>query len=288
MRTPSERRTGAPRVVAGAEPLSSAAPGGPGSVAVLLCHGFTGSPYSVRLWARDLADAGLAVEAPRLPGHGTTWQDMATTTWWQWYAEVEAALARLVATGARVVVGGLSMGGGLALRLAADHPDDVAALVLVNPAVLLTDPRMAAVPVLRYLQPSRPGIGSDTANGADEGAYDRVPLAALASSLAGYAALRSELHRVVAPLTVLRSATDHVVPAASSSAVLAGVSSRDVREVVLTRSFHVATVDHDAPEVSRVTLAVVDEVRSTGPVGAGGAGREGRAGGPAVTEQAPR
>ncbi len=262
-----------PEVLPGAGSFS--APGreqGPGSVAVLLCHGFTGSPRSLRPWAQDLAAAGLTVELPRLPGHGTTWQDMATTTWAQWSAAVEAALAALVATGARVVVGGLSMGGGLALRLAADHPEDVAALVLVNPATLLTDPRAAAVPVLRRLRPSLPGIGSDTANGAPEGAYGHVPLAALASSLAGYAGLRADLHRVVAPLTVLRSATDHVVPAASTSVVLAGVSSRSVREVVLARSFHVATLDHDAPAITRATLEVVETVRASLPAAPQGTG----------------
>jgi carboxylesterase len=50
-----------------------------GRTGVLLCHGFTGSPQSLRPWAEYLADAGLSVSLPRLPGHGTTWQEMART-----------------------------------------------------------------------------------------------------------------------------------------------------------------------------------------------------------------
>lgn len=233
---------------------------GAAPTAVLACHGFTGSPFSMAPLARDLAAAGVRAVVPRLPGHGTTWQQMATTGWPHWCAEVERALGDLRADGSRVVVVGLSMGGALALHLAIERPDDVAALVLVNPAVLLTDPLLALLPVLARLRPSMPGVGSDTANGVDEHAYDHVPLTALASSLAGYARVRARLHEVVAPLVVLRSAVDHVVPAASSAAVLAGVSSTSVREVVLERSFHVATLDHDAARIAASALEVVSAV----------------------------
>lgn len=257
-------------------------PGGPQApvTAVLLCHGFTGSPQSVRPWAQDLAGAGLTVSVPRLPGHGTHWRDLAGTGWADWLAAVDAELSRLRARGERVVVGGLSMGGALALRLAADRPGDVAGLMLVNPAVALTDPRVRAVPVLRYLRPSVRGVGGDVREGTAELAYDRVPLHALHSSLRGYAALRRDLHRVTAPLVVLRSAVDHVVPAASSAAVLAGVSSTHVRERVLERSWHVATLDADAPVVTAETLDLLARLdgaaagpAAAGTVGTGGAAR---------------
>ncbi len=62
-----------------------------GATGVLLCHGFTGSPQSLRPWAEYLAGAGLSVSLPRLPGHGTTWQEMARTRWEDWFAEVDRA-----------------------------------------------------------------------------------------------------------------------------------------------------------------------------------------------------
>ena len=64
-------------VLPGAEPIDL--PGGP--VGVLLSHGFTGTTQSMRPWAEHLSAHGLSVVAPRLPGHGTRWQDMNDTGW---------------------------------------------------------------------------------------------------------------------------------------------------------------------------------------------------------------
>src|SRR3954447_26987973 len=88
------------------------------SVGVLLVHGFTGSPASMRPWAHALAGQGYAVEVPLLPGHGTRWQGLNEVSWTAWYAEAEAAFDRLRGACDAVVVAGLSMGGCLVLRLA--------------------------------------------------------------------------------------------------------------------------------------------------------------------------
>ena len=64
----------------GAEPYSHAG----GRVGALVLHGFTGQPLSVKPWGQHLAGAGLSVEVPRLPGHGTRWQDLNLTTWNDW------------------------------------------------------------------------------------------------------------------------------------------------------------------------------------------------------------
>src|SRR5487761_1724398 len=74
-------------VLPGAEPFEHDG----GRVGVLLCHGFTGSPQSMRPWAEYLAEAGLIVSLPRLPGHGTTWQEMNRTKSGDWYAEAARA-----------------------------------------------------------------------------------------------------------------------------------------------------------------------------------------------------
>ena len=72
----------------------------------LVLHGFTGSPVSMRPLAEALADAGFAVEMPRLPGHGTDAADLALTTWDDWLAEAERALATLQARVPERAVGG--------------------------------------------------------------------------------------------------------------------------------------------------------------------------------------
>jgi len=66
-----------------------------GPVAVLMIHGFNGSPASIKPWAQGLADLGFSVAAPCLPGHGTTWEDMNNTTWQQWYEEVDREFTKL-------------------------------------------------------------------------------------------------------------------------------------------------------------------------------------------------
>src|SRR5215813_2499219 len=95
------------------------------AVGVLLVHGFTGSPASLKPWARALADQGYAVEVPLLPGHGTRWQDLNQVAWTDWYAEAAAAFDRLRQTCEAVVVGALSMGGSVVLRLAEERGDEV-------------------------------------------------------------------------------------------------------------------------------------------------------------------
>ncbi|MCW2831783.1 MAG: esterase [Aeromicrobium sp.] len=228
----------------GAEPF--AADGG--RVGVLLSHGFTGSPASMTPWARHLAGLGHTVRVSLLPGHGTTWKDMNRTRWTDWYAELDRALSELVHACDRVVVAGLSMGGCLALRLAEQRPDDVAAVVLVNPAINLTRLDIKLVPALQWIVPSMPGIGNDIKKpGQDEIGYDRTPLKALASQLHLWRDVRANLADVTQPLLMFRSTHDHVVDGTSQTIIADGVSSTVKELVTLGDSFHVATLDHDAP-----------------------------------------
>ncbi len=221
-----------------------------GSVGGLVIHGFTGSPKSMRPWAEHLAEAGLTVRLPRLPGHGSTWQDMAVTTWDDWYGEVERSFAELSAACQQVFVMGLSMGGSLALRLAEQHGDAVAGLVLVNPAVHSENKAMALLPVLKHLVPSLKGIGNDIAMpGQDEGGYDRTPLKPLHSLTQAWEQIRADIEKVTQPILLFRSALDNVVEPSNASWLLGHVRSSDVEERVLAKSQHVATLDYDAAEI---------------------------------------
>src|ERR1700678_3289031 len=105
--------------MAGAEAFSAS--GGPEGALVL--HGFTGNPFSIKGVAAAIADAGLTVEAPRLPGHGTSVADMIGTGWSDWSAAVEDAYLELAARCENVAVVGLSMGGTLACWLGERHSE---------------------------------------------------------------------------------------------------------------------------------------------------------------------
>ena len=233
-------------------------------IGVLLCHGFTGSPASLRPWAEHLAGHGYAVSLPRLPGHGTTWQEMNRTGWADWYAEIVRAFEKLHANCDQVVVGGLSMGGGLALALAADRGPEVAGVVLVNAAVANSDRRLLLLPVMKRLLPSFPGLGNDIKKpGVDEHGYDRTPLLALASLVKAWRDVRRDLAQVSQPILMFRSAEDHVVDPSSARIIAARVSSRDVTERILENSYHVATLDHDAPQIFTESETFVRRVTGT-------------------------
>lgn len=218
---------------------------GNGRIGVLLCHGFTGSPASMRDWAEDLADAGYRVSLPRLPGHGTVWQEMALTSWQDWYDRVDAEYRALSSECDRVFVAGLSMGGALALRLAEQHPD-VAGLMLVNPAILHKSWKQSLVGVLKHFVKAVEGIGNDIAReGVDEGSYDWTPVASVHQMHKLWSDVRSCLDLVTCPLILFQSLSDHVVPGAPSEAILRNVSSTDVTHHLLENSYHVATLDYD-------------------------------------------
>jgi carboxylesterase len=234
-------------IMPGAEPFAAA--GGP--VGVVLSHGFTGTTQSLRPWAEQLAAAGFAVELPRLPGHGTRWQDLNDTRWPDWYAEVERAFDRLRQRCTEVFAGGLSMGGTLVLRLAEQRGDEVAGLVVVNPS--LGTERLDvkfALPVLHRLVPALKGIGSDIKRpGSTELAYPKTPLRAMHSLTQLWRVTRADLGRITAPVLMYRSAEDHVVEPLSGRLLTEGASAGLVEERVLTNSYHVATLDHDAPAI---------------------------------------
>lgn len=238
-------------ILPGAEPFSHDG----SNVGVLLCHGSTGTPQSMRPWGEYLAERGFTVRLPLLPGHGTTWQEMNRTGWEDWYSCVDAAFRELNETCDHVFVGGLSMGGTLALKLAQEHGPRVSGLMLVNPAVKLEEPLInrlliRLLPVLKHVVPSLSAFGNDVKKeGVTELAYTRNPLKALHSLLGAWHVVVRDLPEVTQPVLLLRSTQDHIVPASSSALILSKISSTDVTEILLEDSYHVATIDNDAPRI---------------------------------------
>ncbi len=246
-------------VLPGCEPWSS--PGG-GPHGVLVLHGFTGSPVSMRPLAEAFAAAGFAVEMPRLPGHGTHVDDMVLTSMDDWLAEAEAALGRLRGRcpEGRVVVAGLSMGGMLACSLGVAH-SDLAGVIAINAPMAVPEEMADAVrAMLDGGAATMDSIGGDIADPeADESAYDLTPLAPLVSLIEGGNELRTRLAEITMPVLVVTSRQDHVVNPADSD-LLAGAVSGPVERVWLERSYHVVTLDYDKAEVEAAAVAFAEKV----------------------------
>jgi carboxylesterase len=247
------------QVLEGAEPFTAA--GGPQGALVL--HGFTGSPQSMRGLAEALAAAGFTVELPRLPGHGTTVQDLATTTFDDWAAAAEAVYVDLAARCTSVVVVGLSMGGTLAAWLATRHPE-IAGLVEINGLVAPVDPalREGIEQVLAGGVAIIPGIGNDIADSSQtELAYSEVAVASLLSLLDAVEALTPDVPKISSPTLVIVSEQDHVVTPDTGDRFASAVTG-PVERMTLTRSFHVATLDFERADIEARVVEFARKVSS--------------------------
>ena len=249
-------------IMPGAEPFSHEG----GADGVLVLHGFTGNPQSMRPLAEAIAADGFTVELPLLPGHGTALEDMVPTRWEDWSGAAEAHFQALAARCDRLAVVGLSMGGALACWLAERH-QHLAGLALVNPLVSPPDEEFRAG--IRALidagTETIDGIGSDIKKeGSAEASYPGTPLAAVLSLFEGVDGVQAHLADIHCPTLLLTSREDHVVDHSSGAALEAGASG-PVERVWLEDSYHVATLDNDAPVIeARVGAFLASVLTSAG------------------------
>jgi len=219
-----------------------------GPTGVLLLHGFTGNPSSLRPLGEHLAARGHAVSCPRYPGHGTRWQELASTRWQDWESAAVRALEELSGRCEAVVACGLSVGGAMALHLSVRHREHLRGLVAINPYV--RNWRLAFAPLVRPFHASVRGVGDDIKKpGRTEVPYERIPVAALVQLNRFLRIVRSELPFMSLPLLVFHSSEDHVVPRGNAEFVLARVGAEQRELVFLPNSYHVATLDNDAETI---------------------------------------
>ena len=236
---------------------------GSGPVGALFCHGFTSSPQNMRLLADHLAERGIAVRAPLLPGHGTSWQDLGTVSATDWVQTVEDAFLALTAECEEVFLVALSFGAALALDIAARYPDRIAGIVTLAGFVASKDPRRFLSPVISRVLRSIPGAGNDIADPElKEIVYDKIPTKAAAQVLKQIKKARLALPAVTAPILIIHGRQDHTVPASNAQLIHDTVGSIDKELVWLERSYHVITLDYERQEVFDRTLRFITE-RST-------------------------
>jgi carboxylesterase len=212
-----------------------------------------------------LADAGFTVELPRLPGHGTSVDDLATTSFDDWAAAAERTYEQLAARCSRVMVAGLSMGATVAAWLTARHPE-IAGLVVINGAVAPLDQaiRDGLQAAIDGGVANIPGPGNDVAEpGQTELAYEEVSARSLLSLIDAVDALQDKLADIRCPSLVIVSEQDHVVPPASSATFAAAVGG-PVERMTLTRSYHVATLDYERAEIEARVVEFAARVTADG------------------------
>ncbi len=243
-------------LIPGAEPWFHE--GGP--VGVLVLHGFTGNPGSMRGMAEALATAGFTVDLPLLPGHGTTVEDLIETGFDDWSGHAEARYLALLDRCEQVVVVGLSMGGALTAWLGSEHPE-IAGLVCINAVVSVPEGMRAAVAEVLASGADRfEGIGSDIADpDVQESAYAETPLAPLLTLFDASDQLGDRISRITSPMLIVTSTQDHVVPPENSD-ILARDVSGPVERLTAERSYHVVTMDYDKDIVIQATVDFAGKV----------------------------
>ena len=227
---------------------------GGGAPAASLClHGLTGTPYEIRPLGEALAGRGIRAVGPALPGHNETPEALSRIAYTDWLAAARAKFCELRAEHAQVFLVGLSLGGLLALALAAE--EEVDGIVVVGTPLRLSLSLRLVMPLLRMIRPfHRKRWGSDIREAAARQChpgYAIMPMASVRQLQRLQRRVRGDLSRVTAPILVAHGARDATADPADARAILESVASRERELLMLPRSGHVVPVDHDGLRLSR-------------------------------------
>lgn len=256
-----------------------------GRTGVLLIHGLGGTPVEMKTVAKRLGDAGNTVQCCQLAGHCGTEDDLAATHWQDWYASAEAALAPLEKRCDTIVVGGLSMGGLLAAKLAAAQSQRVHGVVVLAPTLWYdgwTIPWYASLLKLLWPWISVPVIGrwrfaEREPYGIRDERVRKIILQAMQSgdsTLAGVFgtpahalrelwrltdALKPELPKVHQPALVIQARDDDVANLRNAQYLQRRMSGL-VETLVLDNSYHLVTVDQQRHLVNDRVVSFVASI----------------------------
>jgi carboxylesterase len=250
----ARRPLGPDGIIAGAQPFELDAPGGR---AVLLVHGGGDTPQTLRYLADALHARGYAVRGPLLPGHGRTLRDFTTVAADAWLDAVRSEYRAMRARYPWVGVIGLSMGGALAVQLAAELDGDLPALGLVAPYLTIPSfvrraARLAPVwgPMLPYVQSADSGRSiHDPAEEAKSRAYGIFTAAALRALVITADRASALLSRVTAPTLVVQSRDDNRITPAACEQSFRALGAREKRLVWVEGAGHIITVDYGRERV---------------------------------------
>jgi len=242
---------------------------GEGGRGVLLLHGFAGTPPELRRLGEHLAAHGWRCRAPAMAGHGTTPEDHARVRWTDWANSAQAALDELHAGCDAVAVAGQSMGGAMALHLAARDPRVGAVAALATP-LRLHDWRLRYIALLKHVQrwhfPDPDDIDLYSRSAAEElHSYGRRSTKSIHQLVLFLRRVRDDLPMIRQPVLLLHGGRDRAVPADSMPEIARRLRcSLAVETRLLPRSGHAISVDVDRAEVNARVLAWFDRYLPSG------------------------
>lgn len=232
--------------------------GAEGKIGILLVHGFTGSPASMRSWAEFFGARGYTVRVPRLPGHGRVWEDLNRVGWEEWPERVIQELDELHKTCDKVFIFGLSMGGGTTLYVTAHHGDRIAGIVLVNPMIHIPGIAPKFASIVAAFKKGLASVGDDIKRpGVTEYGYDVLPTKGVVQLAKLLKSARSTLGLIKVPMLLFHSVEDHVLAVSNTEIIMNEIGSAQKQRVELLNSYHVATLDYDSDLIFENSLIFV-------------------------------
>lgn len=228
-------------------------------VGVLLVHGFTGAPPSMRPWGEFFHSKGYTVRVPLLPGHGTKAEDLNNVKWQEWPAKVEHELSELQKTCDTIFLVGLSMGGGTVLNVATNNNDAITGIVLVNPWIHLKGMPVQLAFLISRFRKMRASVGNDIKRpGVTEWGYDATAILGVYEALKMLRNTRKNLGAVTVPVQLFHSVEDHTLPVSNTEIILSEIGSKDKTRIELVNSYHVATLDYDQELIFQNSLTFIE------------------------------
>lgn len=228
-------------------------------IGCLLLHGFKSSPYEMHLLGEILNKEGYSVSIPLLPGHGTSPKDLSKCKWYDWFEASKNELFNLRKRCKKVFVIGLSMGGSLALHLAAHY--QVEGVVALAPGLFLKNKFSKIVnhikPLLRFISiPSKPDVKAKV----EVITYKKIPIRPVYELLKFFSHLINDLPEIYVPILIIYSKKDHVIDSKSATKIYDKISSKNKSILELKKSYHILTLDIEKEKVFSETSNFIKQL----------------------------
>jgi len=227
---------------------------------VLLLHGFTGSPSELRPLGEFLSKTGRTVYAPLLPGHGKSPEDLAQTTWQDWWRGVVDSYQKLMVEGAKtLVVIGLSMGGVLALRLAMHFP--LQGVVTMAAPTHVRDKRIRYAKLISYFYPYQPRKEKKAPYIENELVpLEKTPVKAAYELYKLINEVRRRLDEVMVPTLILQGKMDETIFPESAQYIYNHLDTEDKKLIWYPKAGHILPLEQEREKIFQDSLEFIEQV----------------------------
>lgn len=229
---------------------------GTNEIAILLIHGFTGSPAELRLLGQFLNSNGYTVYAPLLAGHGKTPEEMELTDRNDWWNSVLDGYNLLKSKGyEKIIAIGLSMGGTLSLKLAMERP--LIAVIPIAAPIYVHSKFIGLARWIKYIKHFQDKKGKNAEIEQYIVSYDKTPIACVESLHSLIKDVKGQLPTLEIPLLIMQGKKDETVRWKSARYIYDNVSSKVKELKWYDNSTHIMTLDQERETVFKDILLFV-------------------------------